>query len=263
MNLLITDDEVISVKGIISGVNWEKCKINEVFVAYSAEQAISIFKENEIDILLCDIEMPQDNGLSLLAWIRNNYPLVECSFLSCHADFKFAREALQLGSFDYLVKPVPYEDIENLIIKMKAKVDDRKRKTKLLDYGEIWFNALAQEVKQDLDKGKSSAELIKELEQYIMAHIGDNTLSVERLAQMVYLSTDHLIRLFKKEKAISPMKYIIRERMELAARLLVETNAPAQKIALEVGYINYPQFVSMFKKLYGVSPSHYKKAKEN
>ena len=70
MNLLIVNDEIRTATGIKRGVDWEQYGIGEVYVAYDAQGGKDIIQENEIDILLCDIEMPGENGLSLLRWIR-------------------------------------------------------------------------------------------------------------------------------------------------------------------------------------------------
>jgi len=263
MNLLITDDEIIAVKAMISGIDWKRCKIDQVFTANSVQQAIEVFKENNIDILLCDIEMPKENGLALLKWVKENNPLVECIFLSCHAEFSYAKEAMKLGCFDYVLKPAHFEDIEELIIKVRLKLIERKREVKLLDYGEKWLYSLTNSKGNNDGEVSPSRKLVRNLELYIMKNISDTNLSVESLAKMVYLNADYLNRVFKKERGISLKKYIINERMELAGRLLIETSSSAHDISELVGYNNYTNFVSMFKKVIGVSPSMYKRHKEN
>ena len=54
---------------------------------------------HRVDILLCDIEMPGENGLGLLRWVREQEKEIECIFLTCHAKFAYAQEAIILGSF--------------------------------------------------------------------------------------------------------------------------------------------------------------------
>lgn len=110
--ILIVDDEVHAVKGIRSGMDWNRLGITAVFTAYTVRQAKELFEREHIDIMLCDIEMPQASGLELTKWVRERYPKTETIFLTCHADFKYAKQALQLGSLDYILKPVPFAELE-------------------------------------------------------------------------------------------------------------------------------------------------------
>ena len=58
MNILIVDDQIYVVAGIRKEICWEKLGIQEVFTAYSAQEARMVFEQHRIDIMLCDIEMP-------------------------------------------------------------------------------------------------------------------------------------------------------------------------------------------------------------
>lgn len=117
MNVLIVDDQANVVSSLKSGISWDILGIKNVYTALNALEAREIITRYPIDILLSDIEMPVENGLSLLRWCRNNNYLFECIFLTSHADFFYAKEAIQLGSFDYILQPARYEDVENAIKK--------------------------------------------------------------------------------------------------------------------------------------------------
>ncbi|MFD0620543.1 response regulator [Paenibacillus sp. GCM10027629] len=119
---LIVDDESHAVRGIQAGVRWEQLNIATVHVAYNIRQAREIFESHPVHVMVCDIEMPQGSGLDLLAWVREQYPRTETIFLTCHADFSYAKQALQLGSFDYMLKPVDYEELENVLEKALDKI---------------------------------------------------------------------------------------------------------------------------------------------
>ena len=111
MNLLIVNDIVIEANTMASDIPWETCGITNVFTAYNANGARTIIEENTIDILLCDIEMPDENGLSLIRWIQEKQYDIECILLTCHADFAYAQEGISLGCQDYITLPARYEDI--------------------------------------------------------------------------------------------------------------------------------------------------------
>ncbi|WP_077532496.1 response regulator transcription factor [Massiliimalia massiliensis] len=140
MTVLIVDDQTSVVDGIASGVNWRKLGINRIFTAYNAVEAREIFSTRIIDILLCDIEMPAENGLSLLYWIREQSLEVECIFLTAHAEFSYAKEALRLGSFDYIIQPARYSDIEVALHRAIEKIQNLREQQKYIDYGRLWWD---------------------------------------------------------------------------------------------------------------------------
>jgi two-component system, response regulator YesN len=137
-SVLIVDDEIHAVEGVKAGLNWEGLHIDKVYTAHNNRQAKEVFANHTIDIMLCDIEMPQGSGLDLLAWVRESYPNTECIFLTCHADFDFAKKAMQLGSMDYILKPVPFVELEEVIKKSIDKIDREKELKHGSMLGEQW-----------------------------------------------------------------------------------------------------------------------------
>lgn len=123
INLMIVDDEIIAVKGIEYDINKDKLGISELFTAFNINQAKDVLKKNKVHIILCDIEMPQGSGLELIEWVREHYPHIECIFLTCHARFDYARQAVELGSFDYLLKPVTSFKLESVLLKAIDKIN--------------------------------------------------------------------------------------------------------------------------------------------
>ncbi len=119
---LIVDDEVHAVRGLQAGVQWERLNIEAVHTAHSLKQAQELFDSQPVHLMVCDIEMPQGSGLELAAWVKEHYPRTETIFLTCHSDFSFAKQAIQLDSFDYLLKPVDYSELESVIRKALGKM---------------------------------------------------------------------------------------------------------------------------------------------
>lgn len=122
MNLLLVDDQISVLNGILSGVNFSALDIDNVYTAIDAAQAREIIKEKDINILLSDIEMPGENGLSLNKWVSENYSSIIRILLTSHASFDYARESMKFGCFDYIVQPAPYHEIEDAIRRAVAKL---------------------------------------------------------------------------------------------------------------------------------------------
>ncbi|MBN2984725.1 response regulator transcription factor [Cohnella algarum] len=133
--VLIVDDEPFIVNGLKLSVNWERIGVTDVLTAHNARQAREIFKDGKVDIMLCDIEMPEESGLDLLAWVKDHSPNTESVFLTCHADFAFARQAIELGSSDYILKPVPPEKLESVVQKLIEKI---RKQNELAEQSQSW-----------------------------------------------------------------------------------------------------------------------------
>jgi two-component system response regulator YesN len=140
MIVLVVDDQINVVDGIVFGVDWKKLNVSKVLRAYNAFEAKEILVSNIIDIILCDIEMPVENGISLLEWIRAKKIECEFIFLTSHPDFIYAKEALRLGSFDYILQPARYEDIEKCIQRAEAKIEEKNSLNRYSSYGKLLYD---------------------------------------------------------------------------------------------------------------------------
>lgn len=138
MNLLIVDDEKIVADNLLYEVNWKDVGLDQVWCAYDVLGAKAFFEKETVNILLCDIEMPFGNGMDLLRWVREHDYTCECIFLTCHAEFNYAREALQLGSVDYLLKPVDYGILVPVVLKAMERITDREQERIYEKYGHQW-----------------------------------------------------------------------------------------------------------------------------
>jgi two-component system response regulator YesN len=132
-------------------VNWSKFGIIQVSVANNARQAKEKFSEHSFDMMICDIEMPQGSGLELYEWVREEHPWTECVFLTCHADFQYAKKAIQLGSFEYLLKPAPPEELEQVMTEMIKKIS-KDRKSSSIVIERFWQDVLQQVIPSRPDK---------------------------------------------------------------------------------------------------------------
>ncbi len=128
MNILIIDDQISVLKGITSGVNFTKLGIDRVFTVTNVSDAKKTIETNDIDILLSDIEMPGENGLSLNKWVFERYPSIIRILLTSHASFTYAKESIKLGCFDYIIQPAPYHEIEEALMRAVSKIMSDRQK---------------------------------------------------------------------------------------------------------------------------------------
>lgn len=137
-NLLIVDDEYLFIEGLKADIDKDKLEISEIFTANNVRQAKDVINNNRIDIILCDIEMPQGTGIDLLKWIKDHNLMMECVFLTSHANFNYAKKAIQLGSIDYLLKPVEVEELEQVIQKAKQQISVSKDMEQVSYFKRLW-----------------------------------------------------------------------------------------------------------------------------
>ncbi|HCS40578.1 MAG TPA: hypothetical protein DIW44_13465 [Anaerolineaceae bacterium] len=137
MNVLIVDDQISVINGILSGVHFKELGIDIVRSATSSEEALAVFNEIPVDIMLTDIEMPGENGLELNKKIQAKYPETYRILLTSHAEFSYAQESVKLGCFDYLLQPTPYEEIEECLRRALQQIYQQRLKTRLYQYGRL------------------------------------------------------------------------------------------------------------------------------
>lgn len=138
MNILIVDDEKLAVEVIKNMIQWECYGIEEVYTAYSMKQAVEAMERHEISILLCDIEMPKGSGLEVAAWIQEQKLDIKIIFLTSHAVFQYASQAIKYGVSDYLLKPVVPEELEQAIQLASEKIQLQKQMEQNEKFASYW-----------------------------------------------------------------------------------------------------------------------------
>ena len=257
MTLLIVNDEIMTAETMKKEIVWSDYGIDAVYTAYDVRAAKNVLQNFTVDILLCDIEMPGENGIDLLAWIRQNAIISECIFLTCHANFKYAQNAIALGCQDYILIPAKYEDIGRSVKKVVDRIMKRDEERKLQQYGEQFLKEQVNEVSQKHGEVHDPAELAQHVHTYIMQNLSRESLSVKEISKQFFLHPVYLNRIYKKEQGISISQFIITERMKLAGELLKSGKLQVYAVAEATGYSSYQNFNLAFKKYYGCSPSQF------
>ncbi|MFX3632279.1 MAG: helix-turn-helix domain-containing protein [Candidatus Pristimantibacillus sp.] len=113
--LLVVDDEEIAIRGIVNGIDWSDMPFSNILTAYDAEEAREILLTNTVHIVISDIDMPNQSGIELLEWVNEQLPQCVTIFLTGHADFKYAQQAVQLGCYEYLLKPIDHSLLKECV----------------------------------------------------------------------------------------------------------------------------------------------------
>jgi len=119
-NVLLVDDEVEFLETLVKRLKKRNLSVKGV---NSGEQALEALAQDPVDVVVLDVKMPGMGGLETLREIKKRCPLVEVIMLTGHASMEVAIEGMEVGAFDYLMKPM---DIDELLYKLQ---DAYKKKT--------------------------------------------------------------------------------------------------------------------------------------
>lgn len=141
IQVLIVDDEVLCAEGVKCTVDWKKLGVDKVYTAYSMKQAQKVFEEQEIHIILCDVEMPKGSGFDLLKWVKDKKLTPVSILLTSYAEFHYAKQAIELGVIDYLLKPIEQGELLEVFQKAVQTVIEKREKEKNVRLAGYWNEA--------------------------------------------------------------------------------------------------------------------------
>ena len=107
-------------------------------------------------------------------------------------------------------------------------------------------------------KGNQENDSIFKVKEYISEHFSED-ITLEKMAQMVYMNPYYFSAFFKKETGENFKAYLLEVRMKKALQYLMETNMKTYELASQVGYKDVRTFTDKFRDFYGCSPAKYKK----
>ena len=110
LRVLLVDDEHFILQGLKVLIDWEEEGFVIAGTASDGYEALDFLKDNSVDLIIADINMPVISGLSLLQKIREeNLSDAYFVILSGYAEFSYAQEAMRYKCTDYILKPVEKE----------------------------------------------------------------------------------------------------------------------------------------------------------
>lgn len=113
--VMLADDEENVIEVLKNSIAWQELGVDTLLSASDGQEALELFEKKTIDLLVTDIRMPRMDGLELIRNVRAKYPDVHCILLTAYGEFEYAKQAIQLGVDNYLLKPVAKEEFEQNI----------------------------------------------------------------------------------------------------------------------------------------------------
>ncbi len=110
--ILVVDDEINVCKSIASVLEDQGYEID---TALSGEEGLNKHNENQYDLIVADLMMPDITGIELLRRIKSRTPNVQCIVVTGYPSIKTAVEAIKHGAFDYIPKPFTPDELRTLV----------------------------------------------------------------------------------------------------------------------------------------------------
>lgn len=253
--VILVDDEPYGCESMKLLIDWNKYGFEIVDVCNGGEEALTSIVNHSPHVVVTDIRMPGMDGLSLIAQVKAFEGMhIQPIFvvISGYHDFQYAREALHMGVFQYLTKPIMSEEADELLQRIRDVLSEREY---------ISNNAsAAHSIARTLEEGvldSDSCISLEVVEQYVRDHYRE-ALTIKDIAERFHFHPVYLGQAFTKKYGVALNPYIHDLRIEEAAALLRNTELSSADIAEAVGYVQYGRFIKQFMRRFGMKPSEYK-----
>lgn len=248
--ILIVDDEPRTREGVCKTLKAWSLGRHHIETASSGVEALAWLQENDANLLVTDIRMPELGGLDLVERISGMAHPPVVILISGHPEFDYAHKALQFGVVEYLLKPldkIKLVQAVELALAREENMNRIQRMEKLVD------SKLMGTAQQD----KVYSVQVREAIRYLDEHLPESV-SMSEMADHLHMNASYFSVLFKEQTGLTYSEYLTRRRVQLAKELLANTRLSIAEIAERVGYQTAKYFVKVFRALEAVSPGQFR-----
>jgi len=234
MRILVVEDEERSRNGISRLIHSIDERYFVVAQAANGIEALEKIRYFRPDAVLTDIKMPNMDGLALIEKAHSENLRPHFVIISAYPEFDYAQKAMSYGVRDFIVKPVTYDDLEEVLQKIKSYPID----------------PLYIQTRSDFHP----------LVRKVLCEIKDHTnqrILLDNIAATLRVTPEYLSTLFSQEMGDSFSHYVQKYKIELAKEMLREDGVKIADVAEKLGFSDTKYFNKIFKKVCGVSPSKY------
>ena len=243
--VIAADDEAYIREALKKLINWEKMDCNLINVVDNGQELINKIEEQEPDIVITDIQMPEVNGMDVCKYLYETYPETQVIILTAYADFSYAKTAIKYSICDYVLKVSIMDELPDAIEKAIGNL-----------------NQLKIEIEKNEKYPLDQLSLIQQIDQYIEINY-KKKLSLDDIADALHINSSYLSRVYKLKKGKNLFDAILNLRIEAAKDYLINTDKRTYEISELVGVEDSSYFSKMFKKITGMSPKEYRKQERN
>lgn len=238
--VVLIDDENIIVEGLRRVVKWADYNCQVVGTACDGESGTAMIRSLRPHILLTDIRMPGQDGLTMVAGLRSEFPDMQVAVLTGYRDFAYAQEAIRLGVTRFLLKPSKMDEINEALQTMVQRLDK-----------------LPPSTETEEQTQSAGSFIVNQALAFMEAHYSEK-LTLQGVADQCYVSQWHLSKLLNRYAGKSFYDILNAVRIQKAKEFLSDPKLKIGDISEMVGYADTAHFARTFKKLEGMSANEYR-----
>lgn len=229
----LVDDELLVLEDMINSIAWEEHDIMVVGSCTIPEKAIEDIARHRPDVVFTDIKMPGTDGFELISKLQEME--LDCEFVvvSAFESFVYARRLIQLGGFDYLIKPVEEKQYTELFNRLLINFEKNRPHRNLPNTESSDLNQVLLYLNRNISKKYTLSEISSKFN----------------------FSVNQICNLFSKHLNTTYSSYTTKIRMENAKRLLTSTDKSIKEISMDCGYDDYFYFCRVFRGYYSCTPT--------
>lgn len=279
LNLAIIEDDTDMLEQISSVMS----QYFHVTTYMNGEDAINGIMETKPDVIISDVMLPDTNGYDIVKKLRSETAFINTPIIMLTAldDERHQMKGYEAGADDYVTKPCNFRVLLARIVQLYTWA--HKREQQAIASATEANNATMPMVDAQDNCAAENSEMVapanatatttpkqitispldkkfKETLEYVVAqHISDHDFTIDRLAALMQMGHTKFYGRMKDVMGVSPNKYLMNEKMRIAAELILEGKYSIAEVSFKVGFMDQSYFNKCFKQYFGCVPSKYGK----
>jgi two-component system response regulator YesN len=261
LKIIVIDDEQ-HVRNLIKSLIPVDLGIQIVAEAADGMDGFELCCKYKPHIVITDVRMPEMDGLMLMAKLSQVLPNTKVIIVSGHDEFSYAQKAIHYGAVGYLLKPLEEKDLRQVLIKaiesIQQGLESRKQFEKMKQELMKLQNSLLPGANEDKETVlQSESPVIQKVIVFIQENY-NRDISLDEIATKIYMNGAYISRLFKEKTGKGFNEFLTEVRINQAKILLEKPELKVNEIADMIGYRDVSHFISVFKKITGLTPNDYR-----
>lgn len=221
----------------------------QIFIAENALQGLELLKNTPVDIIICDIMMPQMNGLEFCQQIKgdiqtNHIPIIMLTAKNAVDD---QIECYKAGAESYIAKPFEMKILQARIDNLLQSREQSRQS----------FRSKMEINISNLNYQTSDEEFLNNAMQCVERHIQESEFDTVQMANELHISRSTLSRKCKVISGCTPLEFIRNIKLKYACALLKKKTISISEVAYATGFSSPKYFTKCFKEEFGMTPTEY------
>lgn len=221
----------------------------QIFIAENALQGLELLKNTPVDIIICDIMMPQMNGLEFCRQIKgdiqtNHIPII---MLTAKNATDGQIECYKAGAESYIAKPFEMKILQARIDNLLQSREQSRQS----------FRSKMEINISNLNYQTSDEEFLNNAMQCVERHIQESEFDTVQMANELHISRSTLSRKCKVISGCTPLEFIRNIKLKYACALLKKKTISISEVAYATGFSSPKYFTKCFKEEFGMTPTEY------